>query len=428
MPCIALVWSVLCVGLPASAQDGQYASLKEIKDGTQTINGLVSPLDQAGKNFYLQNEDGLIEVLLDKDAQIGLLFREKNILEMFQQRKITIRETGKEYRLPKDIYVKVRFKDWKSAQKAIKSGKLQSGILWAKPLPDHLPTENELWFSGRIAEFVSAHITPDKKVEIGERTYMVSTSGHNHAEQIVGLFDHSAIKPFINQASVYGTMKGKVFHASEVLLRPVSDQTLKDNPRLPRYLFIGDSISGNYGAGLHEAVKGKLNAHHPPTNCGPSGKARGRVNIWLGDDKTKGRHWDVISFNFGHWDAGNTKKQYQENLEAVIQQLKKTGAKLVWVTTCPVPNGYEKAGDLTSDGKATGRTAGVMKKYMNPWAGEVIARHPQITICDQWQFVSDHKDDLYKDWWAGKNVHFKGEPAAALGKLLAKHVLKRMAE
>lgn len=224
----------------------------------------------------------------------------------------------------------------------------------------------------------------------------------------------------------YGKMKGDVFHATEVLLRPIPDQTANDDPNLPRYLFIGDSISGNYGPGLRAALEGKFNLHHPPTNCGPSGKGRGRVNIWLGDYNTKGRHWDVISFNFGHWDASNTKQTYQENLEGVIAQLKKTGASLIWVTTCPVPNGYQPAGDLQPDGRATGRTTGVMKKYFNPRAAEVIARHPEISVCDQWQFVKDHQQVLYREWWAGKNVHFGGEPAHALGRFLAEHVLRVM--
>ena len=101
-----------------------------------------------------------------------------------------------------------------------------------------------------------------------------------------------------------------------------------------------------------------------------------------------------------------------------------TGAKLIWVTTCPVPNGYPEAGDLDTSGKAPGRMAGVMKKYLNPWALEVVKRHPQISICDQWQYVKANKIGLYREFWVGKNVHFKGEPADKLGEFLAAHVLK----
>jgi len=91
-----------------------------------------------------------------------------------------------------------------------------------------------------------------------------------------------------------------------------------------------------------------------------------------------------------------------------------------------VPNGYNKAGELKSDGKAPGRLAGVMDKYINPWALEVIKRHPEIFICDQWQFTKDQEGGLYRTWWSGKNVHFKGEQAHALGVFLAQHVERVM--
>ena len=54
-----------------------------------------------------------------------------------------------------------------------------------------------------------------------------------------------------------------------------------------------------------------------------------------------------------------------------------------------------------------------------------MARHPEISICDQWQFVKDNQGGLFTDWWAGKNVHFGGETADALGKFLGEH-LERM--
>ena len=171
--------------------------------------------------------------------------------------------------------------------------------------------------------------------------------------------------------------------------------------RLPRFregtrlLFIGDSISGNYDRGLRDTLGEKVNIHHPPTNCGPSSKGAKSIVDWLGAYDQRGRHWDVISFNHGHWDAGNNIGDYQHNLELIIKSLKKTGAKLVWVTTCPVPYGFEQAGGTDDLGKAPGRKWGVMEKHLNPWALEVISRLPEITICDQWQFVKDNEDNLY---------------------------------
>ena len=240
---------------------------------------------------------------------------------------------------------------------------------------------------------------------------------------VIGVKD---CKPFVNRARVVGRKRGEVIVAEEIHVLPIGDQAALDDPKLPRYLFIGDSISGNYNNGLRKALAGKYNLHHPPTNCGPSGKGKNSIIEWLGAHQQKGQHWDVISFNFGHWDAGNDKVNYQENLEAVIGELKKTKAKLIWVTTCPVPKGFPPSGGLTKDGKAPKRTSGVMEKYLNPWALEVMKRHPEISICDQWQFVKDNEAGVYKKFWVGENVHFGGEPADKLGEFLAAHVLKLM--
>ena len=423
------VLAVACSNGLADAA-GKYKSIETARNGMQKVYGLVSPLDQEGKNFYILNSDGLIEVKLADGAKVGLLFRERDIKKMLEARKIRIASVNRQYDLPRKLYVKVHFPNWRSAQAVLKSREFRDGMLHADPLADHPPTEKEPWLCGELTSLEDGHITPKKVVTVAGKTFKGSTSGFNYSEQIVGLLDHTAIKPFCNQASLYGTLKGDVFYESHVLLRPIPDQTAKDDPKLPRYLFIGDSISGNYGKGLRAALKGKYNIHHPPTNCGPSGKGQSMVKAWLGDYKKPKRHWDVISFNFGHWDSGNSKKKYQENLESVIQQLKPTGAKLIWITTCPVPNGYKPASALVDRGSkgkcATGRTSGVMKKYLNPWALEVVKRHPDITICDQWQYVKENEATIYKEFWASKNVHFNGVGADKLGEFLARHVDKVM--
>jgi acyl-CoA thioesterase-1 len=63
---------------------------------------------------------------------------------------------------------------------------------------------------------------------------------------------------------------------------------------------------------------------------------------WLGDGK-----WAVIHFNFGLHDAKYSseteqrasREQYVENLRLLIAEMKKTGAKLIFATTTPVPKG-----------------------------------------------------------------------------------------
>ena len=284
-----------------------------------------------------------------------------------------------------------------------------------------MATPNDLRFIGRW-DFTANPRT----LSINGSQYEISLKkGGQTTALLFNLLTVKDCKPFINKATVIGRKQGKVLVADQIHLHPIGDQAALDDPKLPRYLFIGDSISGNYDKGLRNALAGKFNLHHPPTNCGPSAKGARNIIEWLGAYDQAGRHWDVISFNHGHWDSGNDKARYQANLEVVIAELKKPKAKLIWVTTCPVPKGFEPAGPLDANGKAPRRTSGVMQKYLNPWAAEVMARHPEITICDQWKFVKDNADGLYTDWWAGQNVHFSGEPADALGKFLGEHVERR---
>ena len=285
---------------------------------------------------------------------------------------------------------------------------------------EQLPTESDPRFVG-----LWDPTTKPRTLLIDGTHYEVSLKrGGQTSSLLFNVITIKDCKPFVNRARVIGRKMGDAIVATEIHVVPIGDQTARDDPKLPRYLFIGDSISGNYGKGLRGALNGKFNIHHPPTNCGPSGKGKNEIVNWLGGFKQSGRHWDVISFNFGHWDAGNDKTTYQSNLEAVIKELKKTGAELIWATTCPVPRGFPPAGELTKEGKAPRRTSGVMEKYLNPWALEVIGRHPKISVCDQWQFVKDHEGDIYKEWWAGKNVHFGGAAADALGRFLADHVVR----
>ena len=291
-----------------------------------------------------------------------------------------------------------------------------------KPAREQLATAEDLRFIGTWDP-----TTKPRTLSINGTQYEITLKKGGQASALLyNLLSVKDCSPFINKATVLGRKKGDVLIADEIHLEPIGDQAAMDDSNLPRYLFIGDSISGNYGKGLRAALDGHFNLHHPPTNCGPSASGAKNVANWLGAYDQPGRQWDVISFNHGHWDSKNDKATYQANLEKVITQLKKTKAKLIWVTTCPVPNGYDAAGAIDVKGQAPGRTAGVMGKYLNPWALEVMRRHPEIAICDQWQFVKDNQEGIYKDWWVGKNVHFKGTPAVALGEFLGEHVEKVM--
>ena len=154
------------------------------------------------------------------------------------------------------------------------------------------------------------------------------------------------------------------------------------------------------------------------------------MELWLGDYKEKGMHWDVIQFNHGLHDLKQSYdaatgvfgdyavplEDYQKNLEKEIAIMKKTGAKLIWCSTTPVPN----------DNKGTyARRKGAEREF-NQAALEVMRRHPEILITDLQQLVD--QSPAFDNWRKGIDVHFyTEEEQKLLGEAVAATVRKALA-
>jgi len=130
----------------------------------------------------------------------------------------------------------------------------------------------------------------------------------------------------------------------------------------PRILIIGDSISIGYFPFVKQALNTEADVYHNKGNAQFSANGLQKIKSWLGDG-----HWDIIQFNWGLWDIAYrnpavnnqghrdkvngkltaTPEQYQQNLEALVAILKKTGAKLIFVTTTVVPD--NEAGRFVND-------------------------------------------------------------------------------
>lgn len=190
---------------------------------------------------------------------------------------------------------------------------------------------------------------------------------------------------------------------------------IEDDPKLPRVLLIGDSISMGYTLPVRALLKGKANIHHPPGNCGDTARGLQFMDRWLGDGK-----WDVIHFNFGLHDLkyldekGNyvapdkgkqvaSPEKYGENLKAIVERLKKTGAKLIWASTTPVPDG------------TTGRVKGDEVKYNV--VAEQVMKDSGIEI-DDLHAVVVADPSLQRP----KNVHFSAHGYDVLAAKVVEHI------
>lgn len=113
-----------------------------------------------------------------------------------------------------------------------------------------------------------------------------------------------------------------------------------DNPALPRVLLIGDSISMDYTIPVRRMLQEVANVHRIPMNGSTTKVGLKFLSLWLGD-----RKWDVIHFNWGLHDLtvmpdGSfqvSPDEYSKNVRMLVDQLKTTGASLIWATTTPVP-------------------------------------------------------------------------------------------
>ena len=193
-------------------------------------------------------------------------------------------------------------------------------------------------------------------------------------------------------------------------------------PGLPRVLLIGDSISIGYTLPVRELLKGKVNLHRIPTNGGPTIKGLEQIDAWIGKKK-----WDVIHFNWGLHDlkymgpngenlfpkekGGKVQVallEYEKNLERLVHRLSKTGAKLIWRNTTPIPPGSK------------GRYVGDSIRY-NSAASRVMIRHG-IPTHDLFTLSRERMKEIMRS----ANVHYTEEGSRVLAESVAEVILEAL--
>jgi lysophospholipase L1-like esterase len=185
-----------------------------------------------------------------------------------------------------------------------------------------------------------------------------------------------------------------------------------EDPSLPRVLLIGDSISMGYTEYSRELLKGKANLQRIPWNGGDTNYGLERLDEAIGDVK-----WDVIHFNFGLHDLRYGEgqhqvpiDQYEKNLRKLVRRLNRSGAKLIWASTTPVPEG------------AQDRRPGDAAKY-NAVAKKVMDKR-RVPINDLHAFASPKLKELQRPG----DVHFTDAGYRALAEQVAASILAALGE
>ncbi len=186
---------------------------------------------------------------------------------------------------------------------------------------------------------------------------------------------------------------------------------------LPRVLLIGDSISIGYTLPVRAALAGRANVHRPPENCGSTISGLRSLDLWLGDGR-----WDVIHFNFGLHDLKYLNAQgkyvppeqgrqvtplaqYEANLRALVARLQRTGAKLIFATTTPVPAGT--TGRVEHDEIAYNAVA---RRVMHETGAAIADLHAVAAL---------HQTE----WQQPQNVHFTPDGYLKLGEVVAASIV-----
>jgi len=174
-----------------------------------------------------------------------------------------------------------------------------------------------------------------------------------------------------------------------------------DDPKLPRVLLIGDSVSRGYTLAARKALAGKANVHRAPANCGPTATALKKLDVWLG----KG-DWDLIHFNFGIHDRRTPAADYESRLETIVERLKNTGAKLVWASSTPIPADWKEGPEIKT-----------LLEEKNEIAARVMKQNG-VEIDDLFTFITPHLPDTQNP----KDVHFNSKGYEMLGKQVAQQI------
>ena len=205
--------------------------------------------------------------------------------------------------------------------------------------------------------------------------------------------------------------------------KPATPPVIPPNPKnLPKVLLIGDSISSGYYPSVAKALEGKAVVAKSSDNGESTAVGVIKIDGWLGDTK-----WDVIHFNWGVWDMygwqyatdDRSPAMYAQRLETLVLRMKKTGARMIWATTTPVPPKPEAT--MLKRWKKEVVIDGELERQYQEAALQVMKKH-EVRVNDLYALLKPRRGEFQPD----DDVHFSGAGTALMAKQTAECILKSL--
>lgn len=257
---------------------------------------------------------------------------------------------------------------------------------------------------------------------------IVKRISYNRKAFVLDLYEYVRIRDLQQKGSYLLNDPGIDLLAS-VAAQKVEEILLEGNdPNLPYFLFLGDSISNQYSISLRESLQGKANYRGGGSAFNAQPDWASIVKTQVSEKEKKNNHpFDVIHFNWGLHaskyidkdgkiitleDGGQPcvpLERYEKELDTFVTELKKAkhpDCILIWASTTPTNH---KANEDISEA-------------YNNIAKAVMARH-NIPVNDLYAFVKENK--LHHK--VG-DCHFSFESAAKLGQRIAEFTLRTHAD
>ena len=286
-----------------------------------------------------------------------------------------------------------------------------------------LPAESRIWICNPVPAYSDRWGISESRIR-DEVIPLTGKVARKRDVPVIDLYEALNGKPELFPDLIHPNAEGAYHVAREAYAALTGRQVTGEyaEPAPAKVLIIGDSISIGYFKPVQEMLEGRAIAGHNPGNAAHSANGLARLDEWLGDTK-----WDVIHFNHGLHDLKYIDEksknvlvdkgkqqipidQYEKNLDEMVRRLKKTGAKLIFANTTPVPDG-------------TGiRVKGDAKIY-NVAAERVMKKHG-VPVNDLYSFSMARLEKIQRP----RNVHFFPEGSRLLGEQVVEYITKALDE